>query len=140
MLGVVVFDADKFLSQYPELEKQAAESFTWYDQVQGWFQQATLIVNNTPCSVVKDLVERETLLFLLVRHFVELHNRALQGGLVGRISSATEGSVSVSVEMPSTSPSSAWFYQTPFGATFWQMTLKYRGFRYVPGGRYAGRW
>lgn len=146
MTGVVVFDPDKFLAQYPEMQ-QASTAFTWFAEaqdkvslLQSWFRQAELILNNTHCSVVKNLVEREILLFLLVRHFAELHSRAVQGGLVGRISSATEGSVSVSAEMPIASPSSAWFYQTPFGANFWQMTLKYRGFRYVAGGRYAGRW
>ena len=140
MSGVVVFDADKFLAQYPELKKTASESFTWHDQAQGWFRQAELMVNNTPCSIVKDLAEREVLLFLLVRHFVALYDRAIQGGLVGRISSASEGSVSVSAEMPSNTASAAWYNQTPFGASYWQLTAKYRRFCYVPGGHYAGLW
>ena len=55
---------------------------------------------------MKKLEEREMLLFLLVRHFAALAERAAQGGLVGRIASATEGSVSVSAEYGGT-PDSA---------------------------------
>lgn len=146
MSGVVVFSAVKFLAQYPEMHN-AQSGFTWFAEalnqnalLENWFRQAEMLLNNTPCSVVKNLDERETLLFLLVRHFAELHHRAVQGGLVGRISSATEGSVSVSAEMPASSAGAAWYNQTPFGASFWQLTSRYRRFRYVRGQQYAGRW
>ena len=51
--------------------------------------------------------------------------------LVGRIDSATQGSVSVHAEMPS-SPNKAWFYQTTYGAMYAQlMTPYWQGF-YAP--------
>lgn len=144
MSGVVMFSADKFLARYPEM---LSAQFAWFAKtvdknavLENWFSQAEILLSNTRCSVVKNLSERETLLFLLVRHFAELHHRATQGGLVGRISSATEGSVSVSAEMPASSAGAAWYNQTPFGASFWQLTSKYRRFRYIGGRQYAGRW
>ena len=148
MSGVVVFDPNKFLNRYPEMHSNINQmSFTWFAEaenkhaiLQGWFEQAEILVNNTECSVVKNLSERENLRFLLVRHFAALHDRTIQGGLVGRISSASEGSVSVSAEMPSNTASAAWYNQTPFGASYWQLTAKYRRVCYVPGGHYAGRW
>lgn len=54
-------------------------------------------------------------------------------GLVGRISSASEGSVSVSTEFQSTM-NAAWFSQTQPGATFWAATAPFRSFAaYRPG-------
>jgi hypothetical protein len=54
-------------------------------------------------------------------------------GLVGRISSANEGSVSVSTEYESTM-NSAWFVQTAAGSAFWQATAAFRSFpAYIPG-------
>jgi hypothetical protein len=53
--------------------------------------------------------------------------------LVGRISSASEGSVSVSADMAGASASAAWWNQTTYGATAWQATNKYRRATYVPG-------
>ena len=45
--------------------------------------------------------------------------------IVGRISSASEGSVSVSSEYKdSGSPSEAFFTQTKYGAMFWQATAQ----------------
>lgn len=51
--------------------------------------------------------------------------------LVGRISNASEGSVSVGTDFPVT-PSNAWFVQTSYGAAYWQLILPYRLGRYVP--------
>lgn len=51
--------------------------------------------------------------------------------LVGRVNQASEGSVSVSVDMPS-SPNSAWFNQTKYGAMYWQAILPLRLGKYIP--------
>ena len=132
-MGIVLFDAAAFRMRYPELD-QAADG-----QMEMWFTQAESIANNTECSIVTNLKEREMLLMLLMRHFAALDERAAQGGLVGRIGSATEGSVSVSADLSGVSGKAAWFAQTPWGLSYWQMTAKYRAFRYVPGGCYARR-
>lgn len=133
-MAVVVVNACRFREIYPELSPAPTDA-----KVEFWFSQAETILNNTDCSIVRDVKEREMLLMLLMRHFAALEERAAQGGLVGRISSATEGSVSVSADIGGSSNNAAWFMQTPYGANYWQMTAKYRGFRYIPGGCYARR-
>lgn len=132
-MGVVVFNPNTFREVYPQFVDTPNVRLDW------WFAQAETLLNNTDCSIVKDLGERERLLMLLMRHLAALDERAEQGGLVGRIGSATEGSVSVSADLSGVSGKAAWFAQTPWGLTYWQMTAKYRAFRYVPGGCYARR-
>lgn len=131
-MSAVVFDKARFQTAYPEV--RAADA-----QLEMWFAQAESLLDNTGHSIVKKPEEREMLLFLLVRHFAALAERAAQGGLVGRIASASEGSVSVSADMGAAIGNAAWYLQTPYGATFWQLTAKYRRFRYVSGGCYARR-
>ncbi|WP_304668717.1 DUF4054 domain-containing protein [Neisseria polysaccharea] len=131
-MPAVVFDKARFQTAYPEVQATDA-------QFEMWFVQAESLLDNTGRSIVEKLEEREMLLFLLVRHFAALNERAVQGGLVGRIASASEGSVSVSADMGAAIGNAAWYLQTPYGATFWQLTAKYRRFRYVSGGCYARR-
>lgn len=131
-MSAVVFDKARFQTAYPEV--RAADA-----QLEMWFTQAESLLDNTGRSIVKKPEEREMLLFLLVRHFAALNERAAQGGLVGRIASASEGSVSVSADMGAAIGNAAWYLQTPYGATYWQLTAKYRRFRYVSGGCYARR-
>lgn len=131
-MSAVVFDKARFQTAYPEV--RAADA-----QLEMWFVQAESLLDNTGRSIVKKPEEREMLLFLLVRHFAALNERAAQGGLVGRIASASEGSVSVSADMGAVGGNAAWYLQTPYGATYWQLTAKYRRFRYVSGGCYARR-
>lgn len=125
-MAVVIFDPAAFKLAYPQFAAVSDGMLTNY------FGLATLYLSNTDCSIVQDIPKRATLLWLLTAHIAYLSG-ALdpegQPGLVGRISSATEGSVSVSTEMPMT-PSSAWFMQTQWGAMFWQSTLSLRSFRY----------
>jgi hypothetical protein len=116
-----------------------------------YFQLATMIVDNTCNSVVSDATLREQLLNLLVAHMATLWPTAASagsgGGIVGNVTSATEGTVSVSAAWASSvSQSMAYFIQTQFGAMFWQLTSPFRSFRYVappqccgPGGAFAGR-
>ncbi|HHK5577008.1 TPA: DUF4054 domain-containing protein [Neisseria polysaccharea] len=131
-MPAVVFDKARFQAAYPEVRAAGA-------QLEMWFAQAESLLDNTDHSIVKKLEEREMLLFLLVRHFAALNERAAQGGLVGRIASASEGSVSVSADMGAVGGNAAWYLQTLYGATYWQLTAKYRRFRYVSGGCYARR-
>ena len=91
-MPAVVFDKARFQAAYPEVQATDA-------QLEMWFTQAESLLDNTDHSIVEKLEDREMLLFLLVRHFAALAERAAQGGLVGRIASATEGSVSVSADM-----------------------------------------
>lgn len=145
--GVVVFDPAVFKTLYVQFAAVANAMLTLY------FDLATLILKNTCGSIIQDATQRERLLNLLVAHIAALQpvspagGAGSGGGLIGRISTATEGSVSVSAEYASqVSASMAWFIQTQYGALFWQLTSPYRSFRYVApvqpfgsAGAFAGR-
>jgi hypothetical protein len=128
-MPIVAFDPAMFKTRYPAID--AGDPL-----LELYFNEAEIIINNTDTSVVRNLAERKIFLHLLVAHIATLNgkNTAIQtGGLVGRINSATEGSVSVGADYGNApiSGSMAWFLQTPFGAEYWQLTAKYRSFRYV---------
>lgn len=84
---------------------------------------------------VSTAATQTNLLNLMVAHICALLfgvNGQPPSPLVGRISNATEGSVSVAVDFPQT-PNSVWYNQTQFGAMFWAATAIYRTMRYMPG-------
>lgn len=124
-MGVVIFNVEKFKKLYPR--------FTLSDeQLEMFFTKASMILNNTDCSCVKSLVDREMLLYLLVAHFAALQVRIDSGNdSVGRVSSASEGSVSVSLDYGASSNSEKWYTQTPYGAEYWQLTAQYRSGLYI---------
>ena len=125
MDGIVDLDLVKFKAAYPNFKATDA-------QLEMWFVEAGMLINNTPQSCIKSLVEREVLMFLLMAHFAELQARVEAGNsAVGRLASASEGSVSVSFDNGSSTLSSAWYQQTPYGAKYWAMTARYRSFLYV---------
>lgn len=126
--GIVVFVPATFKTQFPMFATVADAALTFN------FGAAELFLNNSCRSVVFDAYLREKLLNYLVAHITALFNGvngAIPGGLVGRISDAAEGSDHVSAEFPA-SPNASWFLQTGWGALFWQATLSFRLFRYVP--------
>lgn len=86
---------------------------------------------------VSTAATQANLLNLMVAHICQLlfgANGQAPSPLVGRISDASEGSVSVRTEFPQT-VNAAWYNQTPFGAAFWAATAPYRTMRYLPGPR-----
>jgi len=100
-----------------------------------YFTEAGMYLDNTPTSPVSDIPTRTMLLYMLTSHIAALNaplNGQASSPLVGRISNATEGSVSVRTEMESMPGSSQWYNQTKYGAAFWQATLQYRQARYIP--------
>jgi hypothetical protein len=134
-LGVVVFDPIAWAAAYPELSGSVSAA-----QATGYFQQATLFLDNSPTSAVTDATpggQRATLLNLIVAHIAKLFavlNGEGPSGLVGAIASATEGSVSVSL-VPVNAGSgamAAWFAQTPYGLMYWAATAGFRTMRYRP--------
>lgn len=123
-MGVVVFDSSAFKVRYSEFSSSSD------DLLSAYFDEATLILNNTDSSIVTDLVERKVLLWLLTAHIASINKNP--SGLVGRLASSTEGSVSVSMQYNS-SQQSQWYEQTRYGAEYWAMTAKYRQMRYRAG-------
>lgn len=125
-MAVVIFDPAAFKAAYPLFVNVSDALLTEY------FNIATLYLSNSDCSIVQDIPKRTTLLWLLTAHIAYLSGALNPGGtpgLVGRVSNATEGSVSVATEYPM-SPNSAWFLQTQWGAIYWQAILSLRSFHY----------
>lgn len=127
MDGVVVFDPVEFRALYPTIQAND-------DQLEMYFEMAETFLDNTKCSVVKDLGARKRLLYLLVAHIATLTGQAEQGNnVVGRVSSATEGTVSISLDYGTMGNNERWYLQTPWGAMYWQLTKKYRSAVYRLG-------
>jgi hypothetical protein len=128
--GIVVFEAAVFKVQYP--------AFATIDNavLQIDFDIATMFLNNSCCSVVKDANIRERLLYMVTAHIAALlqgENGKAPSGLVGRVDKASEGTVSVSAAyVNDMSMSEAYFAQTPYGAMFWTATAGYRAMHYIP--------
>lgn len=127
-MTAVVFDSAAFKARYPEF---AAVSD---DLLSACFEEASLYLSNADNSPVQNVTRRAVLLNMLTAHIAALGGALSSDGQprpVGRISSATEGSVSASMEYLAPG-SSAWFQQSQYGAAFWQATSSLRGFRYIP--------
>lgn len=126
--GIVDFDYAYWIQSYPEFSTVNESLADIY------FAQAQIYLNNTPTSPVIDYQpkgQRAILLNMLVSHIAQLNANAGKGQAVGRISNATEGSVSVALDMGTQPRAAAWYLQTIYGANYWQATMAYRA-----GGRY----
>jgi len=133
--GVVVFDPATFKVRYPEFVNVSDAL------LQAYFDEATIYLANTEDSRVQDVAQRAVLLNMLVAHIAQMNaGSATQPAspLVGRVNTATEGSVSVGTDMGVVPFTAAWFLQTKYGASFWQATARYRTMQYVPGRSYPG--
>jgi hypothetical protein len=150
----VVFSQPTWVGLYPTF---AAVSPA---QGQNYFNMATRLCDNSNRNpaISCDDGTLDTLLYLLTSHIAFLMsprdangNPAATGApaspIVGRINTASEGSVSVGADMGDAtagSPSQPWYMQTQWGATFWAMTAGVRTARYsamptiVPGVPFRG--
>ncbi len=142
-MGVIAaFNLPSFVAQYPEFGSVPVAT------AQSWWNQATLYNANDGSGPIQSMTTQQTLLNMLTAHigclagFLNPKNIP-NPTVVGRISSASEGSVSVQTDYDTMAKpgSQAWFTQTQYGAAWWQATLKYRSARYVPGfNRSIGGW
>lgn len=137
-MAVVVFDPAAFKVAFPEFAAVPDARLSLLFNM-----AAAGILDNTDASLVTDVDQRSALFSLLVAHLLTLFGTTLAGtagagpaGIVGRTASATEGSVSTSLEynVPA-NPSAAWFNQTQYGAMYWIMLAPFRSFRYVAFGQ-----
>lgn len=134
--AIAVWSQSEFLETYPNFEAVPAPL------LEGTFNIAAIYCRNDGTSPITKVAVQTMLLYMLTAHLLQVTfgpngEGAVAGGngatgLVGRIASASEGSVSVSADYPST-PNNAWFLQTPYGANFWQATSNFRRGYYRPG-------
>ncbi|MDE3023344.1 MAG: DUF4054 domain-containing protein, partial [Pseudomonadota bacterium] len=119
-MGTVAFDSVGFLARYPEFSTVPTAT------LQAYFNEAGMYLNNTDSSPVTDFSVggiRYILLNMITAHIAALNsgvNGQAASPLVGRINSATEGSVSVTADMGAVTNTQAWYMQTKYGAAYWQ--------------------
>lgn len=132
--GIADFDYDAFAIRFPEFDELGME------RVKAYWDEANIFLKNDATSPIA-WAQRGPILNLMAAHIAALNAAALpgqlasSGGLVGRISSASEGSVSVSLEPMGTGSSAlgAWLNQTRYGSLLWAMLQRYLVARYIPG-------
>lgn len=144
-MAVAVFDYAQFSSLFPELIGTGGVTEPIATAL---FLPAGYLLDNTDCSPVQDVAARLVYLDYVVAHLASLAGYPLApgatgptpSGVIGRISSATEGSVSVSSQWGAAmSDSEAFWLQSQYGAIFWNMTRWLRTARYIaPPPRYFG--
>lgn len=102
---------------------------------QGYFNQATLFCANK-IGPVPDVTSLTILLYMVTAHIAYLFSAVSNGTAknpgapVGRLSDATEGSVSVSFANDYPPGSAQWWQQSRYGSFYWQATAVYRTFQY----------
>jgi len=127
---MVTFVYADWAARYPELA-----TYVNAQQAQLFFNEAQLYCDNTTSSPVADLTQLTMLLYMMTAHIAAL-NAALgspSSPLVGRINSATQGSVSVQTQLDMPAGSAQWFAQTKYGIAYWQASAQFRRFTYVRG-------
>lgn len=114
------FDITKFREVYPQFADipDASLSFMWTN---------ALMISGLENDTSYKPAEKQNLLFMLLCHLATLAQR----GTAGAMTSATEGSVSVSFQTPAMGKEADWYMLTPCGAAYWQI---------VKGHRYGGMW
>ena len=132
-VGEVVYDDPAFVLMYPE--------FAGLSPVlrANGFVRAEGQVNNTCGSIVTKATFREMLLGLVTAHIIFIMYGTNDGsgniapplGIVGRVSSATEGSVAVAAEYGVVPGNDAYYQQTKYGVEFLQLTRRFKSAVYV---------
>lgn len=131
-MGVVVtFNYATWTARYPELADRVNATLA-----QLYFNEATIYHKNDGTGSITDPTIQLTLLNMVTAHIAALYAAHSDGQdnerlkMVGRISSAAEGSVNVSADLQGTPGSAQWWQQTQYGASYWQATTAYRTMRY----------
>jgi hypothetical protein len=133
---MITFDYSFFLQRYPEL------AYIPQNVLQLYFNEAGMYCDNTASSPIQDIAvggQRYIVLHMATAHIAAMNAASATGApaspLVGRINTATQGSVSVGTQMDYPPGSAQWWMQTKYGAAYWQATAAYRMFRYRRGCR-----
>lgn len=133
-MAVAAFNYAAWVTRYPEMGAVSAE------QAALFFTEAGLYLDNTDCSPVTDVTRRLILLNMLTAHIATLsgalESTGQPSGTIGAVSTASEGSASVSFDTGLMPGTAQWYRQTQYGLSFWQATKNLRGAIYVPGPAY----
>lgn len=123
-------------TQFPMLAPYINEA-----QFDSCFVLAQLYQANDGCGPINDCTLALTLMYLMIS-FIAVLTYPTTGPtatpdpaspLVGRVSNATEGSVSVAAQYEQPPGTAQFFAQNQWGALWWSATSQFRTFRYAPG-------
>lgn len=132
MGAIVAFNYTIWKQKFPKL------GYVTELQAQSYFDMATTLQVNDGSGPVNNAAVQTNMLDTLTAHLAALFSPPDSGGgsspaIVGRISSATEGSVTVTTEWAGeVSDNEAFYIQTQYGAVYWQMRKAFLTMRYVP--------
>ncbi len=136
MANAAAFDYTAWIIRYPEFSPSGSQPVS---QPLGaaYFVEAGLYLDNVGQSPVTSDSQQSLLMNMLTAHIAALNTPTSTGApassLVGRISNASEGSVSVAAENDYPPGTPQWFQQTKYGTAFWAATIQYRTARYLHG-------
>src|SRR6266446_4852937 len=125
-MGVaVLFNYQTWIARYPEFSSVNPELAAQY-----WVE-AGVFHRNDGGGPVEDAGTQTVLMNSMTAHIAQL-NRVKDGhavsDLVGRIDSASEGSVNVSATLDVPPGVPQYYAQTKYGIAYWTMTAPYRTF------------
>lgn len=129
----VVFDYTKWAALFPELASVPEQQVTGYFTIAGYFCDNS---GSGPVPGGAPYYQLDTFLNYITAFLTKLYatiNGVAPSPLVGRISQAAEGSVSVAAEL-NANPSAAlaFWSQNEYGLTYWTMSQQFRTGFYVP--------
>lgn len=134
-MSTISFDPAAFIVVYPEFTSvDPARLTNMFNIAEG------SLLDNSNNSPVMDSNYRLQLFYLLVGHLLLIFGAAdptaPNNAPPGRISSATQGTVSSNFEyiIPNGSSMAAWYLQTKYGAMYWNSTAFFRSARYYAAG------
>lgn len=135
-MASVTLDIAKFREAYPEFKGVTDAQLAFL------FDMAGMAFDNSNFSLEADLKKREQLLYLLMAHMAYLQfgdsagDGGNGGGVIGRVTAASQGSTAISLDAGSGLPSDyTWYMQSQYGLFFWQITKPYRMFNYFTAAR-----
>lgn len=133
MGATAVFDYDAWVARYPEFEDTVNQP-----TAQAYFAEACLYHRNDGSLPVRTSQSQLLFLNMLTAHIAQLYSGTEAdpaNTTVGRVNSASEGSVSAGFQLDIQPGSAQWFAQTKYGLSYWAATAALRTMRYLPGPR-----
>lgn len=138
-MGVIIPEPPyaTWLVRYPQFNPSGGSqpvSSALYSQ---YFADAQMYQANNGAGPISDTNTATRLMMMLISHIAAMETASALGvapsPLVGRISNASEGSVSVGTDNQYPPGTPQWYQQTKFGSDWWAATAQYRTMRYRPG-------
>lgn len=138
-MGVIVaFDYTAWQARYPEFSASGTYPGVPQATVEACFTEATTFCRNDGFGPVNSAPAQLTYLNMLTAHIVQLNFGSRVSPLLpfpGQANNVHEGSVGLGITPLKGKPGSEWYYQTKYGAAFWEATAPYRTMRYLAGRR-----